>query len=78
MFYLLNYSILKDPKSSRFRPSTSIYFLLVTLFSLVILIIDLGISILIDPINKDFKGLTISLGIRISIYKVLFINNSLS
>ena len=78
MFYLLNYSTPRESRSSRFKPSTSIYFSLVILFSLAILVVNLGISIPIDPVIEDSKELTMSLGIRISIYEVLLINNSLS
>ena len=78
IFYLLNYSTLRNNRSSRFKPSISIYFSLIILFSLAILVTNLGISIPIDPIIKDSKGLIVSLGIRISIYKVSLINNNFS
>ena len=61
MFYLLNYSTLKESESSKFKPSISIY------FSLVILVVNLGISVLIDPIIEDSEGLIVSLETRISI-----------
>ena len=78
MFYLLNYSIPRENRSSKFKPSTSIYFSLVILFSLAILVTNLGISVPIDPFIEDSKGLITSLGIRISIYKVPLIDNNLS
>jgi hypothetical protein len=67
IFYLLNYSIPRESRSDKFKPSTSIYFSLVILFSLTILVINLGISVPIDPIIEDSEGLIVSLEIRISI-----------
>jgi hypothetical protein len=67
MFYLLNYSTPKESRSSKFKPSTSIYFSLVILFSLAIPVIDLSVSILIDPVIEDSEGLIVSLETRISI-----------
>jgi hypothetical protein len=78
IFYLLNYSIPRESRSSKFKPSTSIYFSLVILFSLVIPVTNLDISIPMDPIIEDSKELIASLGVGISIYKVLLINNNLS
>ena len=67
IFYLLNYNTPRESGSSKFKPSTSIYFSLVILFSLAILVVDLGIFIPIDPVIKDSKGLIVSLEIGISI-----------
>jgi hypothetical protein len=67
IFYLLNYSTPRESGSSKFKPSTSIYFSLVILFSLVIPVVDLGISIPINPVIEDSKGLIVSLETRISI-----------
>jgi hypothetical protein len=67
IFYLLNYSISRESRSGKFKPSISIYFSLVILFSLAILVVDLGVSILIDPVIEDSEGLIVSLEIRISI-----------
>ena len=67
IFYLLNYSTPRENRSSKFKPSTSIYFSLVILFSLVIPVVDLGVSILIDPIIEDSEELIVSLETRISI-----------
>ena len=67
IFYLLNYSTPRESGSSKFKPSTSIYFSLVILFSLAIPVINLGISIPIDPVIEDSKGLIVSLETRISI-----------
>ena len=78
IFYPLNYSTPRDSGSSRFKPGTSIYFSLVILFSLVIPVTNLGISVPIDPVIEDSEGLIASLGVGISIYKVSLINNSLS
>jgi len=61
IFYLLNYSTPRESRSSKFKPNTSIY------FSLVILVVDLGVSVLIDPIIEDSKGLITSLEAGISI-----------
>ena len=63
----MNYSIPYKSGSGKFKPGTSIYFSLVILFSLVIPVADLGISIPIDPIIEDSKGLIVSLEIRTSI-----------
>jgi len=67
IFYLLNYNIPRESRNSKFKPSTSIYFSLVILFSLAILVVDLGVSIPIDPVIEDSKGLIVSLEIGISI-----------
>ena len=67
MFYLLNYSIPYESGRGKFKPSTSIYFSLVILFSLVIPVANLGISILIDPIIEDSEELIVSLEIGTSI-----------
>jgi len=67
MFYLLNYSTLRESRSSKFKPSTSIYFSLVILFSLAILVVDLGISIPVDPVIEDSEELIVSLETGISI-----------
>ena len=67
IFYLLNYSTPGESRSSKFKPSTSIYFSLVILFSLVIPVDDLSISVPIDPVIEDSKGLIVSLETRISI-----------
>jgi len=67
MFYLLNYSIPYKSGSGKFKPGTSIYFSLVILFSLAILVASLGVSVPVDPIIEDSKGLIVSLEIRTSI-----------
>jgi hypothetical protein len=67
IFYLLNYSTPRESGSGKFKPGTSIYFSLVILFSLAIPVVDLGISIPIDPIIEDSKGLIVSLETGISI-----------
>jgi len=67
MFYLLNYSIPRESRSGKFKPGTSTYLSLVILFSLAIPVVDLGISVPVDPIIEDSEGLTISLEIGISI-----------
>jgi hypothetical protein len=67
IFYLLNHSTPRESGSGKFKPSTSIYFSLVILFSLAIPVVDLGISVPIDPIIEDSKGLIISLETGISI-----------
>jgi hypothetical protein len=67
IFYSLNYSAPRESRSGKFKPGTSIYFSLVILFSLAIPVVDLGVSIPIDPIIEDSKGLIVSLETRISI-----------
>jgi hypothetical protein len=67
IFYLLNYSTPRESGSSKFKPGTSIYFSLVILFSLAIPVVDLGVSILVDPVIEDSKGLIVSLETGISI-----------
>jgi hypothetical protein len=67
MFYLLNYSTPRESGSGKFKPSTNIYFSLVILFSLAIPVVDLGISIPVNPIIEDSKGLIVSLETGISI-----------
>ena len=67
IFYLLNYSTPRESGSGKFKPSTSIYFSLVILFSLAILVVNLGISVPIDPIIEDSEGLIVSLETGISI-----------
>ena len=67
IFYLLNYSTPRESGSGKFKLSTNIYFSLVILFSLVIPVVDLGISVPMDPVIEDSKGLIVSLETRISI-----------
>jgi hypothetical protein len=67
MFYLLNYSTPRESRSGKFKPGTSIYFSLVILFSLAIPVVNLGISVPMDPIIEDSKGLIVSLETGISI-----------
>jgi hypothetical protein len=67
MFYLLNYSAPRESGSGKFKPGTSIYFSLVILFSLAIPVVDLGVSIPMDPVIEDSKGLIVSLETGISI-----------
>jgi hypothetical protein len=67
IFYLLNYSTPRESRSGKFKPSTSTYFSLVILFSLVIPVVDLGVSVPIDLVIEDSKGLIVSLETRISI-----------
>jgi hypothetical protein len=67
IFYLLNYSTPRESRSGKFKPSTSIYFSLVILFSLAIPVVNLGISVPVDPVIEDSEGLIVSLETRISI-----------
>jgi hypothetical protein len=67
IFYPLNYSTPRESGSSKFKPGTSIYFSLVILFSLAIPVVNLGISVPMDPVIEDSKGLIVSLETGISI-----------
>jgi hypothetical protein len=67
IFYLLNYNTPRESGSGKFKPGTSIYFSLVILFSLAIPVVNLGISIPINPVIEDSKGLIVSLETGISI-----------
>jgi hypothetical protein len=67
MFYPLNYGAPRESGSGKFKPGTSIYFSLVILFSLAIPVVNLGVSIPINPIIEDSKGLIVSLETGISI-----------
>jgi hypothetical protein len=67
MFYLLNYSTPRESGSGKFKLSTSIYFSLVILFSLAILVVNLSVSVPVDPVIEDSEGLIVSLETRISI-----------
>jgi hypothetical protein len=67
MFYPLNYSTPRESGSSKFKPGTSIYFSSVILFSLAILVVNLGVSVLVDPVVEDSEGLIVSLETGISI-----------
>jgi hypothetical protein len=67
IFYLLNYGTPRESGSGKFKPGTSIYFSLVILFSLAIPVVDLGISIPMNPVIEDSKGLIVSLETGISI-----------
>jgi hypothetical protein len=67
IFYLLNYSTPRESGSGKFKPSTSIYFSLVILFSLAIPVVNLGMSVPVDPVIEDSKGLIVSLETGISI-----------
>jgi hypothetical protein len=67
MFCLLNYSAPRESGSGKFKPGTSIYFSLVILFSLAIPVVNLGVSIPVDPVIEDSEGLIVSLETGISI-----------
>jgi hypothetical protein len=67
IFYLLNYGAPGESGSGKFKPSTSIYFSLVILFSLAIPVVNLGVSVPMDPVIEDSKGLIVSLETGISI-----------
>jgi hypothetical protein len=67
IFYSLNYSAPRESGSGKFKPGTSIYFSLVILFSLAIPVVNLGVSVPMDPVIEDSKGLIVSLETRISI-----------
>jgi hypothetical protein len=67
IFYPLNYGAPRESGSGKFKPGTSIYFSLVILFSLAIPVVNLGISIPIDPVIEDSEGLIVSLETRINI-----------